>query len=67
MPGVVISATPELIVACGDGSIAIERIQAAGKRSMPAAEFLRGHPIRPGDQFGGDDSIAAPDRPINRD
>jgi methionyl-tRNA formyltransferase len=51
MPGVVVSATPELIVACGNGCIVIERVQAAGKRSMPAAEFLRGHSIRPGDRF----------------
>ena len=53
-PGAVVSATPELIVASGDGCIAIERIQAAGKRSMPTAEFLRGHAIRPGDRFGED-------------
>jgi methionyl-tRNA formyltransferase len=55
-PGVVVSTAPELIVACGDGWIAIERLQAAGKRSMPAVEFLRGHAIRPGDKFAGDDS-----------
>ena len=58
--GTVVSAAPELIVACGDGSIAIERIQAAGKRSMPAAEFLRGHAIRPGDQFGGEEIATSP-------
>lgn len=51
-PGAVIATTPELIVACGDGSIAIERLQAAGRKSMPAVEFLRGHAIRPGDRFG---------------
>jgi len=54
-PGVVVSTAPELIVACGDGCIAIERVQAAGKRSMPAAEFMRGHAIRSGDKFGDDD------------
>ncbi len=57
-PGTVVSTTPELIVASGDGSIAIERIQAAGKRSMPTAEFLRGHAIRPGDNFGDEEPNA---------
>lgn len=55
-PGTVVSTAPELIVASGDGCIVIERIQAAGKRSMAAAEFLRGHTIRPGDKFGDDDT-----------
>ncbi len=53
-PGTVVATSPELLVACGDGAIAIERLQAAGKRSMLAAEFLRGHQIHPGDHFGNE-------------
>jgi methionyl-tRNA formyltransferase len=51
-PGVVVGTVPELIVACSDGCIAIQQVQAAGKRSMASAEFLRGHAIRAGDKFG---------------
>ena len=61
-PGTVVSAAPKLIVASGDGCIAIDRIQAAGKRSMPTAEFLRGHTIRPGDKFGATTNRVQPSR-----
>ncbi len=30
----------------------IHELQPAGKRPMTAAEFLRGHPLHPGDRFG---------------
>jgi methionyl-tRNA formyltransferase len=33
-------------------AVEIAHLQPAGKRRMTAAEFLRGHPIRPGDHFG---------------
>jgi len=33
-------------------TVGIYELQPAGKRRMPAAEFLRGHPIREGDRFG---------------
>jgi methionyl-tRNA formyltransferase len=32
--------------------VEVIELQPAGKRRMPAAEFLRGHPIREGDRFG---------------
>jgi methionyl-tRNA formyltransferase len=51
-PGAVIAISPELLIACGDGAIAAERLQPAGKRPMSAAEFSRGNQIRPGDRFG---------------
>jgi methionyl-tRNA formyltransferase len=51
-PGTILTAAGEtLIVATGDGALAIEQIQPAGKRTMSAGEFLRGNPIRPGDRF----------------
>ena len=44
-PGTVLSVSP-LSVACGDGmSLIIEELQAEGSRRMPAADYLRGHPI----------------------
>jgi methionyl-tRNA formyltransferase len=42
-----------LLVATGAGrAIDILELQPAGKKRMPAAEFLRGNPIQPGDHFG---------------
>ena len=47
-PGTVLSVSP-LSVACGDGmSLIIEELQAEGSRRMPAADYLRGHPISVG-------------------
>jgi methionyl-tRNA formyltransferase len=39
-------------VACGGGEVEILEIQPAGKEAMSASEFLRGHPLSPGDRFG---------------
>lgn len=41
-----------LVLGTGDGQLSIERIQPAGKRVLTTAEFLRGYPVRPGQQFG---------------
>ncbi len=41
----------EIRVATGDGTLAIERVQAPGKRAMSAGEFVRGHPIDVGTRF----------------
>jgi methionyl-tRNA formyltransferase len=48
------SKTPFLIVECGrpPGVVRIYELQPAGKRRMPVAEYLRGHPIKEGDRFG---------------
>ncbi len=37
-----------LTIACGAGAVRLLELQRAGKRPMPAAEFLRGYPVRPG-------------------
>ncbi|SMP75577.1 methionyl-tRNA formyltransferase [Neorhodopirellula lusitana] len=42
----------KVAVATGDGVIVIERLQPAGKKEMDAAEFIRGHRLTPGTQFG---------------
>lgn len=52
-PGVPISPNKKrLVVQTGQGAVEIVRIQPEGKRPMFAAEFLRGRPLNPGDQFG---------------
>ena len=45
-PGTVLDASPT--VACGDGAVQLVELQRAGKRPMPAAELMRGFPLRPG-------------------
>ncbi len=37
-----------LTVACGTGAVQLLELQRAGKRPMPAADFLRGYPLPPG-------------------
>jgi methionyl-tRNA formyltransferase len=50
--GEIISAQGDtLIVRCGQGALRILALQSAGKRLMPIAEFLRGHPLQPGQKF----------------
>jgi methionyl-tRNA formyltransferase len=53
-PGAVLSADEQgIVVACGAGTaVSITRLVPEGRRSMSAAEFLRGHPILPGMRFG---------------
>jgi methionyl-tRNA formyltransferase len=42
-----------LLVAAGGWSLVdVLEVQPAGKRRMPAAEFLRGRHLQPGDHFG---------------
>jgi methionyl-tRNA formyltransferase len=52
-PGAVVAAGAEGIsVACGDGgALRLEELQRAGGRRLPAAAFLRGFPLAPGDRF----------------
>lgn len=52
IPGAVTAVADDgLSVATGDGSIAVLALQMPGKRVMPVAEYLRGHPIAPGERF----------------
>ncbi len=50
-PGTVVD-TNRLLITAADIPLEILELQPAGKRSMPAADFLRGHRITPGDRFG---------------
>jgi methionyl-tRNA formyltransferase len=51
-PGTCIHAEGRLMIAAADTPIEILELQAAGKRAMSAADFLRGNPVRVGDRFG---------------
>jgi methionyl-tRNA formyltransferase len=52
-PGTVLEAGgDQLLVATGDGALLLERLQPAGKRILPTAEFLRGYPVQRGERFG---------------
>ncbi|MFN6191257.1 MAG: methionyl-tRNA formyltransferase [Planctomycetia bacterium] len=52
-PGTILGADDDgIVVACGAGTaLAIRQLLPEGRRSMTAAEFLRGHPILPGMRF----------------
>lgn len=40
-----------VVVACGSGALQIVCLQREGGRRMSAAEFLAGHPLKPGQKF----------------
>lgn len=50
--GVIIRADKEgILVGCGTGALLLKEIQKAGGKRLPAASFLAGNPVRPGDRF----------------
>lgn len=51
MPGTVTSLDRGIIVTTGLGELCILEIQSAGKKRMPAVEFLKGRPLKIGDKF----------------
>jgi methionyl-tRNA formyltransferase len=52
-PGLAHVENGRLFAGCGEGSwIALEEVQLEGKKRMPAADFLRGHPLKSGDRLG---------------
>lgn len=52
-PGTVCRTTPEgLLVKAGEGSYLVLEVQAEGGRRMSAADYLRGHPAKPGTVVG---------------
>lgn len=53
-PGDVLPGEPgRLRIAAGEQTLVeVLELQPAGKRRMSAAEFLRGHPVQPGDRLG---------------
>lgn len=56
LPGtVVMNDGKSLHVRTGDGVVAIQRVQAAGKRAMTIDEFLRGNSLPAGSRFAAED------------
>ncbi|HPQ67487.1 MAG TPA: methionyl-tRNA formyltransferase [bacterium] len=51
-PGEVLQAKKDLLVAAGEGAVALRQLQMQGKKEMPAAAFLNGVPLAVGDTFG---------------
>ena len=51
-PGEILHGAKELVVACGEGALALEELQRAGGKRVAAADFLRGRPLPPGARFG---------------
>ena len=52
-PGTVLASAPnQLLIATGSGALALEEVQLAGKKRLPIAAFLKGHPQAPGTVFG---------------
>jgi methionyl-tRNA formyltransferase len=52
-PGEVLEAAGDrLVVAAGQAAVRLLVIQVPGKKPFPAAEFLRGHRVQPGDRMG---------------
>lgn len=48
-PGTVLEVGKEgILVACGQGALRILELQPDGKKAMPAAAFLQGHPLKEG-------------------
>jgi len=52
-PGAVTEVSPvHLLIATGEGLLSLLEVQLEGKRRMSIEEFLRGHAIKPGMNFG---------------
>ena len=52
IPGSVLAAEDALLVACGEGALAITELQRAGGKPLAASDFLRGHPLPRGARLG---------------
>lgn len=51
VPGEVLSAGEDVVVACGAGALALARLQAEGRRPLDAATFVRGERVAPGERW----------------
>ena len=50
-PGEVLAAGEEIVVACGDGALAVTRLQAEGRTPLDAGSFSRGERVAPGERW----------------
>jgi methionyl-tRNA formyltransferase len=51
--GEVLEAGACVVVACGEGAVAVATLQAEGRKALPAAEFVRGERVAAGESWGG--------------
>ena len=51
-PGTIVRMKPDVAVQCGRGAVVLAEVQAAGRKRMGAAEFLRGRRVSPGERLG---------------
>lgn len=52
-PGTIVAADAQgIAVSCGSGLLLLQEVQMEGGKRLPAAEFLRGHPLHVGDLLG---------------
>jgi methionyl-tRNA formyltransferase len=51
-PGRAIDSPGKLIIGTGSEALQVLEIQAVGGLRMSTSDFLRGHPVMPGDRFG---------------
>jgi methionyl-tRNA formyltransferase len=51
-PGTLIVAGHRLFAACGSGRLELLEVQPEGKRRIPAADFLNGARVQPGERLG---------------
>jgi methionyl-tRNA formyltransferase len=51
-PGTIVDLRRAPIVQCGRGRLALVEVQAAGRKRMPAADFMRGRRIAIGERLG---------------
>ena len=51
-PGTIVQAGPDmLVVAAGEGALAVTEVQLAGRRKQSVREFLTGHKVMDGERF----------------
>ncbi len=41
----------QVVIACGEGALAVSEFQKAGGKRLPVQQFLAGHPLKVGDRF----------------
>ena len=52
-PGTIVNANADgILVSCGNGLLNLTEVQIEGGKRLPAADFLRGHPLTAGDVLG---------------
>ncbi len=51
-PGTIVSVKPSPLVQCGTGRLRLLEVQAAGRKRISAADFLRGKRVEAGARFG---------------